>query len=174
MMNLADHKKNKQPKQPKYYGRKMLIGRDEWLGFEALSLPMIKAKIDTGAKTSAIHAFNINYKKINGIDMVSFDVYPLQANRNLVVHCQEPVIDRRNIMSSNGHQEKRFVISSVMTLSDQCWPIQLTLSNRDPLKYRLLIGREALSSRVLIDPSLSCHQKNISSKEALVFYQSDG
>lgn len=131
---------------------------------------MIKAKIDTGAKTSAIHAFNISYKKINNVDTVFFDVHPLQSNNTLVIHCQAPVVDKRNIMSSNGQQEKRYVISSEMTLAGQTWPIELTLSNRDPLKYRLLIGREALSNKVLIDPSLSCHQKHMTSKEALLLY----
>lgn len=155
---------------PKQYQNKLLVGRDEWLCFEELSLPLIKAKIDTGAKTSAIHAFNIRYKKHKTIDMVFFDVHPLQGNSTLAVHCQAPVIDRRSIMSSNGHQEQRYVISSMMSLANQRWPIELTLSNRDPLKYRLLIGREALQRRVLIDPSLSCHQKSITSKEATYFY----
>lgn len=157
-------------KYPKQYGNKLLIGRDEWLCFEELALPLIKAKIDTGAKTSAIHAFNIHYKKHNAIDMVYFDVHPLQGNTTQTVHCQAPVIDRRNIMSSNGHQEKRYVISLLMNIANQCWPIELTLSNRGPLKYRLLIGREALKCRVLIDPSLSCHQKKITNKEAMSFY----
>lgn len=149
---------------------KLLIGRDEWLSLPKLSLPTIKAKIDTGAKTSAIHAFNISQRTYNNIDMVFFDVHPLQGNNELIIQCQAPIVDRRVVMSSNGHQEKRYVISTELMLAGMCWEIELTLSNRDPLRYRLLIGREALKNKVLIDPSLSCHQNNMTSKKAFEYY----
>ena len=154
-------------KIPKQYGNKLLIGRDEWFSFKELSLPAIKAKIDTGAKTSAIHAFNIRQKN----ELVFFDVHPMQGDKKLTIHCQASIIDKRVVMSSNGHKEKRFVISSVLSIAGQSWQVELTLSNRDPLKYRLLIGREALGQKVLIDPALSCHQKSMTSKQALSFYQ---
>lgn len=75
------------------------------------------------------------------------------------------MIDERHIMSSNGHIEHRYVILTTLVIADQEWEMEVTLSNRDPLRYRLLLGREALNSRVLIDPSLSCYQKKLSIKK---------
>lgn len=149
---------------------KLLIGRDEWVSLPDLSLPIIKAKIDTGAKTSSIHAFNILQEKDKGIDTVFFDVYPLQGNNEITINCQSPIVDQRIVMSSNGHKENRYVISSHLHLAGVSWPIEITLSNREPLKYRLLLGREALKKYVLIDPNLSCHQKKITAIESLSFY----
>ena len=149
---------------------KLLIGRDEWVSLPDLSLPMIKAKIDTGAKTSAIHAFNISQKKHRGVDTVFFEVHPLQGNNEIKIHCQSPITDQRIVMSSNGHKENRYVISSKLNIAGVSWPIEITLSNRDPLKYRLLLGREALKKYVLIDPHLSCHQTKMTTKKSLNFY----
>lgn len=139
-------------------GDKLLIGRDEWCQLPALNIPAIKAKIDTGAKTSALHAVNIHTTIENGTDYVCFDVHPVQRNDKCLIHCRAPIIDQRHIMSSNGHKEHRYVIKTTLAMGDQPWEIELTLSNRDPLRYRMLLGREAINDRVLIDPSLSCHQ----------------
>lgn len=149
---------------------KLLIGRNEWCELPDLNIPAIKAKIDTGAKTSALHAFNIEPIQKNNKSFVQFDMYPLQSNDKVVVSCTAPLIDERHIMSSSGHIEHRCVILTTVVIANQQWEMEVTLSNRDPLRYRLLLGREALNSRVLIDPNLSCHQKKIRRKKALALY----
>ena len=149
---------------------RLLIGRDEWCQLPDLHIPAIKAKIDTGAKTSALHAFNIRRVKKNHKRFVRFDIHPLQRDGKTQVSCIAPLIDERHIMSSSGHIEHRFVILTTLIIGDQQWKMEVTLSNRDPLRYRLLLGREALNNRVLIDPSLSCHQKKIKYKKALKLY----
>ncbi|MDF1759465.1 MAG: RimK/LysX family protein [Coxiellaceae bacterium] len=132
---------------------KILIGRHEWCQLPVLNIPATRAKIDTGAKTSAIHAFNIRTKQSRGKTVAYFDVHPLQRNEDISVSCKAIVIDQRNILSSNGTKECRYVIETTLLLGGQAWNIELTLSTRDQLKFRLLLGREALNKRVLIDPS---------------------
>ena len=131
---------------------KILIGWKEWCSLPLLKIPAIKAKIDTGAKTSALHAFDIKPVEKHGEEFVSFSIYPLQSNRTVVTKCIAPILDIRTVMSSNGLKEVRYVILTDIQLADSLWPIEITLSNRDPLKFRMLLGREALNGRVLIDP----------------------
>ncbi|MCX7120845.1 MAG: RimK/LysX family protein [Gammaproteobacteria bacterium] len=149
---------------------RLLIGRNEWCQLPELHIPAIKAKIDTGAKTSALHAFNIRRVRKNNKKFVRFDMHPLQGDDKTIISCIAPLIDERHIMSSNGHIEHRYVILTTLVIVDEEWSIEVTLSNRDPLRYRLLLGREALNNRVLIDPSLSCHQKKIRRKKAFRLY----
>lgn len=158
------------PKQ-KRIGDKLLIGRHEWCQLPTLNIPAIKAKIDTGAKTSAIHASNIKHFTKRGNHYVDFCIHPLQGTERVTINCKAPIIDERYIMSSNGHKEHRYVIATSLRLGDNLWPIELTLSNRDPLRYRMLLGREALDNRVLIDPSTSCHQGKLEKKDILALYQ---
>lgn len=131
----------------------MLIGHCEWCSLPKLGLPGIKAKIDTGAQTSALHAFNINSFHQNGLRKVHFEIQPLQANRRITIQCVGNVIDERLIMSSNGYNESRYVIETPIILGGYQYPIQLTLSNREPLKYRMLLGRQALNCFFLVDPA---------------------
>lgn len=152
--------------------QKLLIGRNVWCQLPDLHLPVIKGKIDTGAKTSALHAINIRVIRRNGKKFVKFDVHPLQRNKKILISCKAPLIDTRHIMSSNGHIEHRYVIETTLVIANQEWKIEMTLSNRDPLRYRLLLGREALIHRVLIDPSLSCHQKKVPLHKVTAFYPS--
>lgn len=149
---------------------KLLIGRHEWCTLPELDIPFIKAKIDTGAKTSAIHAFNIRTKVIKKQITAIFDVHPIQADTETTITCTAPIVDERDIMSSNGHKETRFIIQTAMVLGKHTWPIELSLSNRDPLKYRLLLGREALKSKVLIDPDHSSYQSKVTQKQLEVAY----
>lgn len=155
---------------PKRSRHKLLIGRHEWCALPALGLPAIKAKIDTGARTSALHAFNIKPMDHAGELYVSFDIHPIQANKRITRKCHALVIDQREIMSSNGHKEHRFVISTALNLGGASWDIEVTLSNRDPLRYRMLLGIEALKHRVIVDPSLTCHQGAIKEKEIQRLY----
>lgn len=150
---------------------KLLIGRNEWCQLSVLNIPAIKAKIDTGAKTSAIHAFDIKPFLHKRVKYVRFNVLPIQSNKTIIIPCKARVLDERFIMSSNGHKEHRYVIQTPLKIGDQCWEIELTLSNRDPLRFRLLLGREALSNRVFIDPHLSCNQGKITQSLITKLYE---
>lgn len=137
----------------KEQAQKIKVGWQEWCTLPAFHIPAIKAKMDTGAKTSAIHAFNIKPFHHQGRLHVKFALYPLQANQDILRVCSAEVIDQRWVMSSNGHKENRFVIQTSISMAETIWDIELTLSDRDPLKFRLLLGRAALAERVVIDPS---------------------
>lgn len=132
---------------------KLLVGWREWCALPNLSINRIKAKIDTGARTSALHAFDIEPFTKQGEAYVRFLVHPHQEDNKTVIKCEAKVIDRRHVTSSNGQKEERYVVSTQLCLAKACWNIELTLSNRDPLRFRMLLGREAFQHRVLIDPS---------------------
>jgi len=155
----------------KWIEDKLLVGRDEWCALPEFGIPAIKAKIDTGAKTSSLHAFNIETYTKRQQKYVMFDIHPLQANNTCSRRVKAKVIDERYVMSSNGHKELRYVISTMLNIDVNSWEIELTLSNRDPLRYRLLLGREALDHRVLINTALSCNQGHISSKRMKILYE---
>jgi ribosomal protein S6--L-glutamate ligase len=140
------------------FAKKVLVGRSEWCSLLDLGIPAIKAKIDTGAKTSAIHAFDICAETINHEKYVYFKVHPIQGNTNIVTSCQALIVDERYIMSSNGHKEHRYIIMTDIQLGENIYTIELSLSNRDPLVFRMLLGREALNKRMIVDPSLTCQQ----------------
>ena len=132
---------------------KLLIGSEEWCGIPELNIPLIKCRVDSGAKTSSIHAFNIQAMRKNGEQWVSFEVHPVQDNRKVVVRCEAPVVDRRSIKSSSGISEKRFVIKSILVIGDHTYDVELTLTNRDSMGYRMLLGREAMMGRMIVDPA---------------------
>lgn len=133
--------------------KKIVVGSVEWCAFPDLGIPAMKARVDSGAKTSSIHAFNIQAFRRHGKPWVSFEVHPLQNNRRTVVRCETPVVDRRVVKSSIGISEKRYVISTPMVLDDEQWMVELTLANRDSMGHRMLLGREAMSGRLLVDPA---------------------
>lgn len=132
---------------------KKIIGREEWCSLPDLALPAIKARVDSGAKTSSIHASNIQTYNRQGQLWISFEVHPLQNNRRTKIRCEKPVLDLRPVKSSSGVSESRYVISSSLQLGDDVWDIELTLANRDSMGYRMLLGREAMTGRLIIDPS---------------------
>ncbi len=134
---------------------KIIVGSEEWCTFKTLGIGAIKARVDSGAKTSSIHAFNIQVFKRDNNPWVSFEVHPLQQNRTTTIRCEAPVVDRRNVKSSSGETEKRYVIRALMKLGEFDWDVELTLSNRDTMGYRMLLGREAMHNRMLVDPSAS-------------------
>jgi len=143
----------------------MLIGWREWVTLPQLHIPAIKAKIDTGAKTSSLHAFDIKTTTNAGHHRVHFSIHPIQGNNKVVIHCHAPLVDERYIMSSSGHKELRCVISTQLQLGDLSWEIELTLSDRDPLRFRMLLGREALKKNVIINPSRSLCLGKVSKAE---------
>lgn len=132
---------------------RMIIGSEEWCALPDLGIPAIRVRVDSGAKTSALHAFNIRQFRRGGTLWVSFEVHPLQKNRRTIVRCEAEVVDKRIVKSSSGIGEKRYVVRTELQLNDEHWPVELTLSNRDSMGYRMLLGREAMVGRVLVDPA---------------------
>ncbi len=133
---------------------KMVVGSEEWCAFPGLGIPAIKARVDSGAATSSIHAFNIQQFKRDGELWVSFEVHPLQNNQKTEVRCECPVVDRRRVKSSSGVSQTRFVVAAELKIGEETWGVELTLANRDSMGYRMLLGREAMNGRVLVDPSV--------------------
>jgi ribosomal protein S6--L-glutamate ligase len=137
---------------------KTLIGWKEWCQLPALGLPAIKAKIDTGAKTSCIHATNIVLFEKKSQPWIRFTVDPIQANKIIMIECKAPVLDERFITSSSGHKERRYIIRTPIRLGHHEWYIDLSLSNRENMRFRMLLGRDALKGHTLIDPTkMHCH-----------------
>ena len=126
------------------------VGWREWVKLPKLGLNAIHAKIDTGAKTSALHAIDI--ETFGPIDRpkVRFGVKPIDGNENLVIYCTAPIIDRRYITSSNGESEFRTIIRTDLAIGDENWPIEVSLTNRENLIHRMLIGREAMDAAQLV------------------------
>jgi ribosomal protein S6--L-glutamate ligase len=152
---------------------KKTIGWKEWFGLDCISLPAIKGKIDTGAKTSSLHAFNIESFYIENVEYVKFDIHPLQKNKNLVRTCMARVIDRRMVSDSGGKKEKRYVIKSVLRIGEVKIIIELTLANRDTMTFRMLLGRDAVKqAKMLVDASKAFVQGKSKRKEILKLYNS--
>ncbi|MDH5747689.1 MAG: RimK/LysX family protein [Rhodospirillales bacterium] len=134
---------------------KTQIGWQEWIGFPEFGIDRIKAKIDTGARTSVIHAFRVRKMEDEDEPRVEFYLHPVQHRRNPELRCIARIVDERIIRSSNGKSEKRYVIITPMRLGDKVWPIELTLSNRDQMGFRVLAGRAAIRKRCIVDPGSS-------------------
>ncbi|HWL09874.1 MAG TPA: ATP-dependent zinc protease [Planctomicrobium sp.] len=131
------------------------IGWREWVGLPDLGIESIKAKIDTGALTSSLHAFDVERFRKNRTDFVRFQVHPLQKNTEITISAVAPLIDVRPVRSSNGHVTERPVICTQVQLFEEVWTIELTLANRDQMGFRMLLGREALRRRFLVDAGTS-------------------
>ena len=131
------------------------LGWREWVALPELGLHAIKAKVDTGAKTSALHAFSTEFYRSESIDMVKFLIHPIQRNLKFFIECHAPIIDQRLVTDSGGHREKRFVISSIVTIGTHSRSIELTLTNRDTMRFRMLLGRRAMDNGVSVSPGAS-------------------
>lgn len=140
---------------PENASEPLMLGWREWLSLPDLGLGPIKAKVDTGARTSTLHAFYVDTFQRRGKLHVRFGVHPLQHRADVVVHGEAPVLDRRRVSDSGGHREERYVILTRLALSGRAWPIELTLANRETMLFRMLLGRTALVDRALVDPSRS-------------------
>ena len=132
-------------------GEKQIIGWREWISFPDLGIGHVKAKIDTGARTSALHAEKISYVTRCGVAWVRFVVHPLQRNATVRVHCEAPLLEHRTIRSSTGHQEVRPMIETTIAVRGAIYPVEITLAQRDVMGFRLLLGRQAIRDHFLID-----------------------
>ena len=141
----------------------MIVGWEEWLALPNLGLPAIRAKIDTGAKTSALHAFAIEPFGPAAAPMVRFGIHPIPGREDITRFCSAAIADRREVTSSNGEKEIRFVIRTRLVLGEHNWgEIETTLTNREGMAYRMLLGRQAIRGGMLIDPSASFLQRKLS------------
>ncbi len=150
---------------------KIVVGREEWCALAELKLPAIKARIDSGARTSALHAFNIHSFVKNDEDWVAFDIHPIQNNRRIIQHCKARLVGQRMVKSSSGQNEKRHVIKTPITMGTESWEIEITLTNRDTMGYRMLLGREAMKGRILVDPDGVMYHSHIADEQASSLYK---
>ncbi|MCJ9430666.1 ATP-dependent zinc protease family protein [Kordiimonas marina] len=134
---------------------KLIIGWREWVGLPAFGIEAIKAKIDTGAKTSALHAYDVTTHKSHGQEWAEFFIHPVQKRKRPEIRCKAPVVDEKLIKSSNGLSELRLVVSTELQLGPFTRTVQLTLTNRDEMGFRMLIGREALKGQYIVDSGVS-------------------
>lgn len=135
------------------------VGWQEWLAFPEIGLPAVRAKIDTGARTSALHAHDIEHVTRDGETFARFLVNPLFRGRALAVPCEAPIVDEREVTSSSGHTETRIVIEAMLRLgirveAPEC-PVEVTLTDRRGMRFPMLLGREAMAGRVVVNPAMS-------------------
>lgn len=130
------------------------IGWREWASLPGLGIDAIKVKVDTGARTSALHAFEVKTFMQDGREWVRFRIHPLQNNTELECECVCPVLDRRQVSDSGGHREERVVIQADIDMGGRRWPIEITLTDRETMKFRMLLGRTAMKG-LYVDPQAS-------------------
>ena len=145
-------KLNQLPKVPK---APKLLGWREWVSLPGLGIETIKAKVDTGARTSSLHAFDVVEYREGKQDMVRFKVHPEQRNSKLTVQTRAPICDWRSVKSSSGQSEERPVILTTLEIHGVRWEAELTLTRRDEMGFRMLLGRQATRKRFLVDPGAS-------------------
>lgn len=133
----------------------LTIGWREWVAFPELGLQAVKAKVDSGARTSALHAFSIERFHARKQDRVRFTTEPFQYKHLPKVHCEARLLDIRSVTSSSGQAEVRHVIETQIRIGDHHWPIELTLTNRSNMRFRMLLGRHAMKHRAILNPGRS-------------------
>lgn len=133
-----------------------LLGWREWVDLPELGLASIKAKVDTGARTSCLHAFELDPFEQDGQAWIRFKVHPVQKDDGLVVQCEVPICDQRAVTDSGGHTEQRYVICTRLRIGGWDQPVEMTLTSRDNMRFRMLIGRTTLKAGgFLVNPGLS-------------------
>lgn len=139
----------------KYLHKYPAMGWREWITLPELHIDKIKAKVDTGARTSALHAFSLQPFEEGGQRKIRFCIHPLQHNNELAITCVADVVDKRPVTDSGGHTEERYVILTPITIAGQTWPIEITLTERENMLFRMLLGRSALKRRFVVNPARS-------------------
>jgi len=131
------------------------LGWREWVALPDLGINRIKAKVDTGARTSCLHAYRTEPYTENGERRVRFWVHPVQNDLHQSIECDAKVLDERTVSDSGGHKEERLVIETTLVVGDLSWPVEMTLTNRDTMRFRMLLGRTAMAGRSEIYPEAS-------------------
>ncbi len=144
---------------------KVLLGWQEWCALPTLQIPAIKAKMDTGAKTAALHASDIEPFQKKGKSLVRFTIHPLTSMQSIQQRCTALVVDKRSITNSGGHKEIRYIIHTTIRLGTLLWEIDISLTNRDPMAFRMLLGRDALKGHSIVDPGRILCQGNLKVSE---------
>ena len=139
---------------------KMVVGWKEKAALTELGIERIKVKIDTGAKTSSLHAKDINIFTKDNVEYVSFKTAPSRQFPKRIIECTAKIIDYRKITSSNGHTQSRYIIRTPITIGGKTWNIDISLTERSKMRYKMLLGREAMKN-ILVSP----HQAYISPAE---------
>lgn len=133
----------------------LVVGWREWIHLPDLGVRMVKAKVDTGARTSSLHAENVRIMRRGRRDTVMFTVHPRQRSRLGAIEVEAPLLDQRWVKSSNGSQELRPVVLTSIDVGGVRWEIELTLTRRDLMGFRMLLGRQALRGHGMVDPARS-------------------
>jgi hypothetical protein len=132
-----------------------MIGWREWVSLPELGIQQIKAKTDTGARTSALHAFSLKPFTEGGKQKIQFDIHPLQHNIQEIITCTADVVDKRSVTDSGGHEENRYVILTPLTIAGQTNLVEITLTERENMLFRMLLGRSAIQRRFIVNPARS-------------------
>lgn len=132
---------------------KTTLGWREWVALPELGIAALKAKVDTGARTSTLHAFRIETFEVDGKPRVRFAIHPFQKRTDVEVECEADVVDRREVSDSGGHIEMRYVIRTPIHLAGRDILIEITLTDRDTMKFRMLLGRTTLREGFIVDPA---------------------
>jgi hypothetical protein len=148
------------------------IGWREWIALPDLDLPAVKAKVDTGARTSALHAWHIAAYNRGGAPWIAFCIHPLQRQRQLSRECHAPVHDRRLVSDSGGHRERRYVIETTLVLGQRHRTIEITLTDRDTMLFRMLIGRQALRGLRVVPTASFITAASLTPTQAAAHYES--
>jgi hypothetical protein len=133
----------------------LIMGWREWVALPELGIEAIKAKVDTGARTSALHAFDVRIVRRGDQRFARFKVHPVQRDSLSTAESRAPLVDRRPVKNSSGEQELRPVILATIQVLGLSWPIEITLTRRDVMGFRMLLGRQALRGRAMVDPGSS-------------------
>ncbi len=137
------------------YSNYLTVGWREWVALPEINIPAVKTKIDTGARTSCLHTANYEIFKKEGQDWVRFMVHPIKDHQEVETHAEAAVSDYRIVRDSGGHEEKRPFIKTILKIGNDSWGIEISLSNRESMKFRMLLGRTGLRDRTLVDCSSS-------------------
>lgn len=141
---------------------KMMVGAIETCGLPELNIEDLHVRIDTGAKTSSLHVDNIEEKSIDDVTWVTYDVHPDIHNVDTIVSRESKVKQVKKVKSSNGITEKRYLVETTIKMGNQQWLIDLTLTDRSEMTYLMLLGRQAMVDRIIVDPSESYLQSSVS------------